>query len=338
MVKQAGKVNNSRKKKSSEKGAIDDVATKSGIDDKSEKVDSAKKSSDSEKEKVTPASDAVSKEGKEAGADENSDSNTPSRAKLVERAKTASKKSETEERLEKAAQKFQSALKKVPFSPMKDEKSNSESVDEQGHIYVSFMRRLYAMFADLMLMLILMTVMQPVLDDSYSKARGKLEELDNKFRSGEISEVELESQVRGVLTSTEFVASVGASVATVTLFLAIYYILFWTSKGASPGKMLLKIRVVDADSFKKPSLIQSIIRFLGMIVSGLCLGLGFIWVRFDKKRHRGWHDHMAGTVVIFAEGNKPLTYKKQFRYQAILLLTVIIFYFLMMLMRKVNGG
>jgi uncharacterized RDD family membrane protein YckC len=34
------------------------------------------------------------------------------------------------------------------------------------------------------------------------------------------------------------------------------------------------------------------------------LNLGFIWVAFDKRK-QGWHDKIAGTVVIIREEQSP---------------------------------
>jgi uncharacterized RDD family membrane protein YckC len=42
---------------------------------------------------------------------------------------------------------------------------------------------------------------------------------------------------------------------------------------------------------------QAIIRLIGYWVSSAVLYLGFIWVLIDKRR-RGWHDLIAGTVVV----------------------------------------
>jgi uncharacterized RDD family membrane protein YckC len=36
---------------------------------------------------------------------------------------------------------------------------------------------------------------------------------------------------------------------------------------------------------------------LGYYLALLPLGAGFLWVMIDKKR-RGWHDHIAGTIVV----------------------------------------
>jgi len=48
-----------------------------------------------------------------------------------------------------------------------------------------------------------------------------------------------------------------------------------------------------------PSLGQAIGRYLAYFVSALVLGLGFIWIAFDTRK-QGWHDKLAGTVVVRA--------------------------------------
>ena len=78
-------------------------------------------------------------------------------------------------------------------------------------------------------------------------------------------------------------------------------ILFWIYKSATPGKMVISAKIVDANTGNKPTIMQYIIRYLGYYVSIFALGLGFLWVAWDDKK-QGWHDKMAGTVVIL---NKP---------------------------------
>ena len=75
-------------------------------------------------------------------------------------------------------------------------------------------------------------------------------------------------------------------------------ILFWIYKAATPGKMALSAVVVDEKTGGKPTANQAIIRYLGYYISLIPLGLGFIWVAIDKKK-QGWHDKIAGTVVIY---------------------------------------
>jgi len=78
---------------------------------------------------------------------------------------------------------------------------------------------------------------------------------------------------------------------------AIAVILFWIFKSATPGKMAINAQIVDAKTFGKPSTRQLIGRYFAYYVSTLPLMLGFIWVAFDSRK-QGWHDKIAGTVVI----------------------------------------
>lgn len=74
-------------------------------------------------------------------------------------------------------------------------------------------------------------------------------------------------------------------------------ILFWIYKSATPGKMVIKAQIVDANTGNKPSVKQLVIRYLGYFVSTIPFGLGLMWVGWDKKK-QGWHDKLANTVVV----------------------------------------
>jgi len=78
---------------------------------------------------------------------------------------------------------------------------------------------------------------------------------------------------------------------------AITVIIFWIVKSATPGKILLELSIVDAETGGKPSNGQLIGRYFAYYISVLPLMLGFIWVGFDKRK-QGWHDKLAGTVVV----------------------------------------
>ena len=78
---------------------------------------------------------------------------------------------------------------------------------------------------------------------------------------------------------------------------AIVVIVFWIMKSATPGKILLEISIVDAETGGKPGNGQLIGRYFAYYISMLPLMLGFIWVGLDKRK-QGWHDKLAGTVVV----------------------------------------
>jgi uncharacterized RDD family membrane protein YckC len=81
---------------------------------------------------------------------------------------------------------------------------------------------------------------------------------------------------------------------------AIAVILFWIYRQATPGKMAIHARIVDAKTGGKPSTGQLIGRYLGYYVSVIPLMLGIIWVGIDKRK-QGWHDKLAGTLVVRAK-------------------------------------
>lgn len=78
---------------------------------------------------------------------------------------------------------------------------------------------------------------------------------------------------------------------------AIGVIIFWTYRQATPGKMAFAVRILDAKTGSPPSTQQNIIRYLGYYVSTIPFGLGIFWVAFDRRK-QGWHDKIAGTVVV----------------------------------------
>ena len=88
------------------------------------------------------------------------------------------------------------------------------------------------------------------------------------------------------------------------VFPAVAVVLFWMYKQATPGKMAVAARVVDAETGNALTVGQAIGRYLAYFVSTIPLGLGLIWVAFDPKK-QGWHDKLAGTVVIRSQNRGP---------------------------------
>jgi len=81
------------------------------------------------------------------------------------------------------------------------------------------------------------------------------------------------------------------------VFPALAVVLFWLYREATPGKMAIGARVVDAETGGVLSVGQAIGRYLGYYASIIPCFLGVVWVAFDPKR-QGWHDKLASTVVI----------------------------------------
>jgi len=68
-------------------------------------------------------------------------------------------------------------------------------------------------------------------------------------------------------------------------------------RGATPGKRLLKLRVVDVLNGEpigfRRGLIRRVVFWLGVYPGAL----GWLWCIWDR-RHQAWHDKPAGTAVV----------------------------------------
>lgn len=165
-----------------------------------------------------------------------------------------------------------------PYTPPQAVVADPEANDLE---YAGFWLRVVASLIDTVLTLI---VTYPILLAIYGKAY-------------------LNDETKGVIAGpADFVVS--------WVLPALAVILFWISKQATPGKMALAMKVVDARTGGKLSVGQSIGRYLGYFVSLLPLSLGILWVGFDKRK-QGWHDKLAGTVVVRTRrggGGRPVTF------------------------------
>lgn len=100
-----------------------------------------------------------------------------------------------------------------------------------------------------------------------------------------------------------------AGVHGAVVFLGVAYVLaFWIARQATPGKLAVRTRIVDARTGGKPSVGQFVLRYLGYFLSALPLSLGFLSVAFDRRK-QGWHDKIAGTVVVRRSGTEPVRFE-----------------------------
>jgi uncharacterized RDD family membrane protein YckC len=89
----------------------------------------------------------------------------------------------------------------------------------------------------------------------------------------------------------------GQGISSTVSFLIslVYEVYFWTSKGTTPGGMIMGIRLVNGQG-ANPTMGQAIGRFFAAILSAIPFGLGYIWAAGERKRT--WHDMLAGTWAI----------------------------------------
>lgn len=82
-----------------------------------------------------------------------------------------------------------------------------------------------------------------------------------------------------------------------TLLPVLLIIAFWVKLGATPGKLLMDCRVVDANTLEPLSWKKALLRCLAYLVSALPVYLGFVWIAVDKRK-QGLHDKLARTLVL----------------------------------------
>jgi uncharacterized RDD family membrane protein YckC len=162
--------------------------------------------------------------------------------------------------------------------------------------YVGFWKRVLAFFVDV---LVLVVVLLPVMIALYGG--GYLSRLGTEFSVLLTSSGDPNADAARIL---EVLGSSNSAIAAlldikVQIALIIATILFWRFRGATPGKMLVKAKIVNAETSAPASTGRLIGRFFAYIVSCFFM-LGFIWIAFDKRK-QGWHDKLAGTVVIHDE-------------------------------------
>jgi uncharacterized RDD family membrane protein YckC len=78
---------------------------------------------------------------------------------------------------------------------------------------------------------------------------------------------------------------------------AVAAVMFWVYRQATPGKMAIGAKIVDATTFQPASTNQLVGRYAGYYLAMIPLFAGIVWVAFDARK-QGWHDKVAGTVVV----------------------------------------
>ncbi|MFV0476599.1 MAG: RDD family protein [Parahaliea sp.] len=85
------------------------------------------------------------------------------------------------------------------------------------------------------------------------------------------------------------------------LTLITFFCIFWRKNGQTLGMQAWRIKLVGSDG-GKPGLGQCVIRCLGACLSALCLGLGYAWCLFDKRK-RYWHDYLSSSELILLDSS-----------------------------------
>ncbi|MDP2849778.1 MAG: RDD family protein [Sulfuricurvum sp.] len=79
----------------------------------------------------------------------------------------------------------------------------------------------------------------------------------------------------------------------------LYHTFFTMQYGASVGKIIMKIRIIELSTLSNPRFLSAFNRSVFRVVSEILFYLGFVWAMLDPF-HRSWHDRTGKTLVINA--------------------------------------
>ncbi len=94
-----------------------------------------------------------------------------------------------------------------------------------------------------------------------------------------------------------FVTKMPSLTYLINLALVVIYVYMEGMIGGTPGKLILGLRIVNekGDFIGIP---KAILRYIGKILAGIILGIGYLMVVFSEKK-QGLHDRIANTYVVY---------------------------------------
>ncbi|WP_025264002.1 RDD family protein [Wolbachia endosymbiont of Onchocerca volvulus] len=165
--------------------------------------------------------------------------------------------------------------------------------DKNNICYVMGLKRYTSILLDLIIIILFLQLCGQTLNQFFiNSENGKvLSQIATKYQM----QVSLSTEEKVV--QSRFIKLLILNQIAQFIILFSYVTYMWIRFAATPGKLLLGLKVVDAQTFKKVTLKQATKRFFSMILSASPLFLGFLLSSFNK-RCQTWHDKIANTVVV----------------------------------------
>lgn len=208
---------------------------------------------------------------------------------------------------------------------------------EKGAIvYIGFNRRMYATSVDMFLTALILLPFAALGPEMVKGIPPELAQQYVDMGKGLVTPQEFRASFAQYAVETHFFSRILINSALQMVLAGIAIVLFWVYRDATPGKMLFGMKIADAETLKAPTRKQYILRYVGYIVAGVPLFLGFLWIIFDPRK-QGLHDKMAGTVVIANKPYDPVDEDKKFRRQTIIGLVFITLFLLWFGSKKFLG-
>ncbi len=91
-----------------------------------------------------------------------------------------------------------------------------------------------------------------------------------------------------------FPSALGSLISFVISF---SYVVLLNANGGTLGKRVLDMRLQNKETGENIGVGRAVVRYIVAIVSGLAIGIGYLWCIWDANKQT-WHDKAAGSVVV----------------------------------------
>ncbi len=190
----------------------------------------------------------------------------------------------------KIAIKIEQWLKKadeIATSPRR--KMLAKRAEEKLSPYASFNDRSLAAILDFSLIfIVLMPVLVRLSAVLYGGASNPLLGDVAHLSSGELFDL---------FTSSQYFYALMLDYVAHFIVFGMIFLWFWRKASCTPGKWIMRMRIVDSTTFQKPTFKQFALRYCAYVLSAVPLTLGFMWIMWSEER-QGWHDMIANTTVV----------------------------------------
>ncbi len=163
-------------------------------------------------------------------------------------------------------------------------------------LYPKFIPRIFAMIIDLVILSVTLAPVMNIISQYVFVLHFQDFFLANGINTSDVEAMSVAARTPEFaeqITASKLVTYVGSLFIVNTTFMGAYFVFFWRKFCATPGKIIMRMRIVNADDYTTPSTSQLIKRFFGYITA--LIGM---WTILFSKKGLALHDKMAGTVVI----------------------------------------
>jgi uncharacterized RDD family membrane protein YckC len=169
-----------------------------------------------------------------------------------------------------------------------------------GWGYAGFWRRFGAYFLDALILAI------PIYFLVFAVFGGEIRSIASRLTESSFTIDQVTGQITAITPDAAAAIRelLGLYVVVAALGLAInalYFTICWWRFGRTVGQRALGIDIRRDTDGTRIGFWRACLRYLGFILSSSVLGIGLIWAAFDSRK-QGWHDKIAGTVVIHRTG------------------------------------